>query len=235
MVRWCIRLTRFTLCCEVIRYLLVQVRQNLKKKKTLQFGGLQSPFSISSSFILFFVLRPFFLKTKNQFAETCLLPVSFLGFPLDFFMFLLPLVVVVVMFFFFFCSPVCVCVCDEDSTSMFRNKNKYSETRLLRTLKGNEKRYVVTKVRYIQNAILLAGMTGSTVHANDLPRKMLLRSECRSLLAFRAVKSPFGASWTWKRAGKLKSKLKRSGRHARDQKKEPKKGQKSAPGGKIGT
>ena len=33
MVRWCIRLTRLTLVCEVIRYRLVQVRQNQKKKK----------------------------------------------------------------------------------------------------------------------------------------------------------------------------------------------------------
>ena len=32
MVRWCIRLTRLTLVCEVIRYRLVQVRQNQKKK-----------------------------------------------------------------------------------------------------------------------------------------------------------------------------------------------------------
>ena len=32
MVRWCIRLTRLTLVCEVIRYRLVQVRQNLKKR-----------------------------------------------------------------------------------------------------------------------------------------------------------------------------------------------------------
>ena len=31
MVRWCIRLTRLTLVCEVIRYRLVQVRQNQKK------------------------------------------------------------------------------------------------------------------------------------------------------------------------------------------------------------
>ena len=33
MVRWCIRLTRLTLVCEVIRYRLVQVRQKKKKKK----------------------------------------------------------------------------------------------------------------------------------------------------------------------------------------------------------
>ena len=39
---------------------------------------------------------------------------------------------------------------------------KYSETRLLRTLKGNEKRYVVTKVRSMQNAIFLTGRTGFT-------------------------------------------------------------------------
>ena len=38
----------------------------------------------------------------------------------------------------------------------------YSETRLLRTFKGNKKRYVVTKVRSIQNAIFLTGRTGST-------------------------------------------------------------------------
>ena len=31
MVRWCIRLTRLTLVCEVIRHRLVQVRQNQKK------------------------------------------------------------------------------------------------------------------------------------------------------------------------------------------------------------
>ena len=63
MVRWCIRLTHLTLVCEVIKYRLVQVRQN--QKKTFRVGGPQSPFSISSSFILSFVLLPFFLNTKN--------------------------------------------------------------------------------------------------------------------------------------------------------------------------
>ena len=62
-VRWCIRLTRLTLVCEVIRYRLVQVQQNPPKKSS-RVGGPQSPFSISSSIILFFVLFPFFLKTK---------------------------------------------------------------------------------------------------------------------------------------------------------------------------
>ena len=72
MVRWCIRLTRLTLVCEVIRYRLVQVRQN--QKKTFRVGGPQSPFSISSSFILSFVLLPFFLNTKMlQDCFTCIL------------------------------------------------------------------------------------------------------------------------------------------------------------------
>ena len=45
MVRWCIRLTRLTLVCEVIRYRLVQVQKKKKKKKKLCF----SPRSIVSS------------------------------------------------------------------------------------------------------------------------------------------------------------------------------------------
>ena len=94
--------------------------------------------------------------------------------------------------------------------SFSRWKLNCSETRLLRTLKRNEKRYVLTKVRSIQNAISSLAGPVPRVHANNLTRKMLLRPECRSLLAhaFRAVKSPFIALWTWKRAGKLKSKLK---------------------------
>ena len=36
----------------------------ISKKKRLQVGGPQSPLSISSSFILFLALLPFFLKTK---------------------------------------------------------------------------------------------------------------------------------------------------------------------------
>ena len=72
MVRWCIRLTRLTLVCEVIRYRLVQVRQN--QKKTFRVGGPQSPFSISSSFILSFVLLPFFLNTKMKMASRCSCP-----------------------------------------------------------------------------------------------------------------------------------------------------------------
>ena len=69
-----------------------------------------------------------------------------------------------------------------------------SETRLLRTLKGNEKRYVLNKVRSIQNAISSLAGPVPRVQANDLPRKTLLRPECRSLLAFRAVKLPFRVS-----------------------------------------
>ena len=47
MVRWCIRLTRLTLVCEVIRYRLVQVRQNLKK----DFSGWQP--AIAFLYLLF--------------------------------------------------------------------------------------------------------------------------------------------------------------------------------------
>ena len=50
----------------MIKFRFVQVRQNLKRKKTFRVGGPQSPFSISSSFILFFVLLHFYLKDKNQ-------------------------------------------------------------------------------------------------------------------------------------------------------------------------
>ena len=61
MVQWCIRLTRLTLVCEVIRNRLVQIQQNLKNfsgwRREIAF---QHPFS----FILFFVLLPFFLNTK---------------------------------------------------------------------------------------------------------------------------------------------------------------------------
>ena len=48
----------------MIRYRLVQVRQN--QKKTFRVGGPQSPFSFSCSFILSFVLLPFFLNTKMK-------------------------------------------------------------------------------------------------------------------------------------------------------------------------
>ena len=67
MARWFLRLTRLTLVCEVNSYRLVhdQVRQKLKKKKKDRVGGPKLPFSISSSFILFFVLLPFLLKTKK--------------------------------------------------------------------------------------------------------------------------------------------------------------------------
>ena len=75
---------------------------------------------------------------------------------------------------------------------------------------GNEKRYVLTNVHSIQNAISSLAGPVPRVHTNDLPWKMLLRPQCRSFPSFRAVKSSFMASWTWKRAGKLKSKLKGS-------------------------
>ena len=89
-------------------------------------------------------------------------------------------------------------------------------------------KYVLSKTRFSSQAGPVP-----RVHANDLPRKMLLRPECWSLPAFRTVKSPFRASWICKRARKLKSKLKGFGRHGRDQKKEPKKGQKVLLEGKM--
>ena len=54
MVRWCIQLTRLTLVCEVIRYCLVQVRQNHKKKRLFGLAArnrlaLSLPLSFSSS------------------------------------------------------------------------------------------------------------------------------------------------------------------------------------------
>ena len=94
---------------------------------------------------------------------------------------------------------------------------KYSETRLLRTLKRNEKRYVLT-VRFIQNVIFLTGRTGSTCS-----RKLFVR--WNRLSGHRTLENVLG---NWNRNWKV-------GWHARDQKKEPKNGQKSAPGGKIGT
>ena len=41
MVRWCVRLTRLTLVCKVIRYRLVQVQQNLKKKMSTLIFAMQ--------------------------------------------------------------------------------------------------------------------------------------------------------------------------------------------------
>ena len=93
----CIRLTRFTLVCEVIRYHLVQVRQNLKKK-TFRVGGPESPFSISSSFILFFVLLPFFLLAIQIFVL---------------FIFFLHLCV---------CQSACACTCRGSCFEMFSSR-----------------------------------------------------------------------------------------------------------------
>ena len=64
--------------------------------------------------------------------------------------------------------------------------------------------------KYVRSKIRFSSLAGPVprFHVNDLPRKMLLRRECCSFLAFRTVKSPFRTSWTWKRVGILKSKLK---------------------------
>ena len=69
MVRWCIWLmaTHLTIVCEVIRYRLVKVQQNLKrKKKTVRVGGLQTPsLSLPFSFYSLSYFLPF-SKQKSQ-------------------------------------------------------------------------------------------------------------------------------------------------------------------------
>ena len=57
MVRWCIRLTRLTLVCEVIRYRLVQVRQNQKKASKRLSLSLPLSFSPSSYFLYFSIQK----------------------------------------------------------------------------------------------------------------------------------------------------------------------------------
>ena len=57
-----------------------------------------------------------------------------------------------------------------------------------REMKKGEK-YVLSKTRFSSLAAPVP-----RVHANDLSWKMLLSPECRSLLAFRRVKSPFRES-----------------------------------------
>ena len=42
-------------------------------------------------------------------------------------------------------------ICETNVEGIYATVGRYSETRLLRTLKGNEKRYVLNKVRFIQN------------------------------------------------------------------------------------
>ena len=70
MVRGCIRLTRLTLVCEVIRYRLVQVRQNLKKKN---FSGWRPAIAFLYLFLFHSLLRlTFFLsqyKSVKRYAN----------------------------------------------------------------------------------------------------------------------------------------------------------------------
>ena len=64
LTRWCIRLTRLTLVCEVIKYRLVQVRQNHKKKRLFVLAArnrlslfLPLSFSHSSYFLSFSIQK----------------------------------------------------------------------------------------------------------------------------------------------------------------------------------
>ena len=65
---WCIRLTRLTLVCEVIRCRLVQVRQNLKKKK--DFSGWRPTVAFLNLFLFHSLLRlTSFLSQKQKSPE----------------------------------------------------------------------------------------------------------------------------------------------------------------------
>ena len=66
--RWCIQLTRLTLVCEVIRYRLVQVRQNLKKKKKKNFSGRRPAIAFLYLFLFHSLLRltSFLSQYKNE-------------------------------------------------------------------------------------------------------------------------------------------------------------------------
>ena len=67
MVRWCIRLTRLTLVCEVIRYRLVQVRQNQKKR----LFGLAARNRLSLSLPLSYSPLSYFLSFSIQKCCPC--------------------------------------------------------------------------------------------------------------------------------------------------------------------
>ena len=90
-----------------------------------------------------------------------------------------------------------------------------------------KKKYVLTKVRSIQNAIFLNGRTGSTCSGERSATENASPSGMSLITRFSWGEIAFRASWTWKRAGKLKSKLKGWLTCSWLEKKEQKKGQKS--------
>ena len=65
--RWCIRLTRLTLVCEVIQYRLVQVRQNLKKS----YSRLAARNRLSLSLPLSCLFSSYFLSFPKQRSLSC--------------------------------------------------------------------------------------------------------------------------------------------------------------------
>ena len=77
MVRWCIRLTRLTLVCEVIRYRLVQVRQNQKKKKKNTVKLWQGVLHLPHLLVVFFNRR----ISRMKFGHLAALPRPFRGPP----------------------------------------------------------------------------------------------------------------------------------------------------------
>ena len=77
---WCIRLTRLTLVCEVIRHHLVRVRQNLKRKGLFGLAArnrlsLSHPLSFSSSsYFLSFSKQKEILSTTHEKKGCCIPP-----------------------------------------------------------------------------------------------------------------------------------------------------------------
>ena len=110
----------------------------------------------------------------------------------------------------------------------------YSETRLLRTLKGNEKRYVVTKVRSIQNAIFLTGRTGSTCSRERTATEDASPSWMSFIIRFSFGEIAFQGILNLKTCRENWNRNLKGGSHARDQKKKnQRKGKKVLLEGKL--
>ena len=111
----------------------------------------------------------------------------------------------------------------------------YIETRLLRTLKGNEKRYVLTKVLSIQNAIFLTGRIGSTCSRERSATEDASPSWMLFITRFSYGEIAFQGIVNLKTCREIEIEIEGWMTCSWSEKKEPKKVQKSAPGGKFGT